>query len=243
MFIHACEYLGVQHGTSFMTRWHRKRANAGTFLLSKCSHDLDLLNWLTGSKPCAVASFGGTNFFVPGRGGASHCSACGRADTCAYRVGLEWHFLDGEQRLPGRDLCAFNDDKDVVDNQVVLLEYANGIRATFELQLFHARGTRRITIGGQHGYLDGDMETGRLVVRYNAGDRTEESVVKAADDSGHGGADFEFTRAFAAAVRSREAAVAGAEAGLAANVIADAVEAARTGRHVVTIAPAAYEIG
>ncbi|RPI61232.1 MAG: gfo/Idh/MocA family oxidoreductase, partial [Planctomycetaceae bacterium] len=56
MFIRACEYLGVEHGASYMTRWHRKKENAGTFLLAKCSHDLDLLNWIIGSRPTHVAS-------------------------------------------------------------------------------------------------------------------------------------------------------------------------------------------
>ncbi len=242
MFMHASEYLGVQHGTSYMTRWHRKKENAGTFLLAKCSHDLDILNWLTGSKPLAVASFGGNDFFVPGRGGAKYCSECDRAKTCQYMVNQDWHFITGENRSPGSDLCAFNEDKDVIDNQVVILEYANKIRATFELQLFHSRGERRITIGGQNGYLDGNFEDGKIIVRYNKEKKVEEFDIKAADESGHGGGDLAFTKSFIQAIRSRKSATAGGEAGLAANVIADAIERSRMEKKVVLIDPSEYNI-
>ncbi len=243
MFIHACEYLGVQHGTSYMTRWHRKKANAGTFLLAKCSHDLDILNWLTGSRPEAVASFGGNDFFVPGRGGAALCSECPREKDCQYNVDINWHFLSGETRTPGRDLCAFNDDKDVVDNQVVILQYANKIRATFELQLFHPeQSTRFITIGGQHAYLNGCLETGKITLQYNRDNRIVEFSGNAADNSGHSGGDLEFARNFVRSVRTREEVVAGAEAGLACNVIADAAERARLEMRVVRISPEDYVV-
>ena len=242
MFMHAAEYLGVQHGTSFMTRWHRKKKNAGTFLLAKCSHDLDILNWLTGSKPEAVSSFGGTDFFVPGRGGAKYCSDCSRAGTCPYKVSTEYYFIEDEKIAPRNDLCAFNDDKDVIDNQVVILQYANKIRATFELQLFHQKGTRRITVGGQNGYLDGDFEENRITVKYNNGRKDEIVEIKSADESGHGGGDLAFTRSFLEAIRTRKTSGAGAEAGLAANVIADAIERSRLKMKTVRINQKEYKI-
>ena len=201
-----------------------------------------MLNWLTGSKPVAVASFGGNDFFVPGRGGAKYCSDCDRSETCQYKVDLDWHFIKGEKINAGSDLCAFNDDKDVVDNQVVILEYANKIRATFELQLFHPRGERRITIGGQNGYLDGNFEDNKITVRYNKNKKVEEFDIKGADESGHGGGDLAFTKSFIQAIRSRKSATAGGEAGLAANVIADAIERSRLEQKVVAIAPSEYNI-
>ena len=79
-------------------------------------------------------------------------------------------------------------------------------------------------------------------MQYNADDRIETIDAKAANSSGHGGGDFELTTAFVQAVRHREASLAGAEAGLAANVIADAVERARLEMCVVKIAPEAYSL-
>ena len=242
MFVRACEYLSVEHGASFMTRWHRKKANAGTFLLSKCSHDLDLLNWIIGSRPTHVASFGGNDFFRPGRGGAALCSQCGRAE-CRYRFEnfRGWHYLSGEDVIPGTDLCAFNDDKDVVDNQVVILEYANHVRATFELQMFYPEeSTRFITIGGEKGYLSGCLEKNRLRLHCNDDDVVEEMSIPSGV-SGHAGGDREFLRGFIAAVATRQAPVADLSAGLACNVIAEAVEKARLEERVVTIDPREYD--
>jgi len=42
-----------------------KRFSTGTALLEKCCHDIDVANWMLGSIPRRVASFGGTNFFNP----------------------------------------------------------------------------------------------------------------------------------------------------------------------------------
>lgn len=242
MFVHACEYLSVEHGTSFMTRWHRKKENAGTILLCKNSHDLDLLNWLIGSLPTHVASFGGTDFFRPERAGARTCSECDRINTCRFRSNGDWYFLHGEKPTPGRDICAFNDDKDVVDNQVVILQYANRVRATFEMQMFYPeRSTRFITIGGDQAYLHGCLETGRITLKSSVDNTVEEIDASADNDSGHGGGDLEFAQAFIDAVRTRRGTVAGIEAGLACNVIAEAAETARLEMRVVQIDPKQYE--
>lgn len=53
------ETLDFNHGGYIMGDWRRLRENAGTHLLEKCSHDIDLANWMAGSRASRVASFGG----------------------------------------------------------------------------------------------------------------------------------------------------------------------------------------
>ncbi len=243
MFVDACEYLSVAHVASFQTRWHRKKANAGTFLLSKCSHDLDILNWLIGSKPTHVASFGGIDYFLPSRAPARYCSECPQATSCRYKNDPAWHYTQGEVQNGRRDICVYNDDKDILDNQVLILQYANKVRATFQLQAFYPReSTRRITIGGERAYLDGTFNEGKIILRFSDGDRTEVIDASPTEESGHMGGDIVLTREFARAVRTRKGTLAGAEAGLAANVIADAAERARMQMGVVEIDPRDYQL-
>lgn len=245
MGIGAAEYLSVGHSASYMRRWHRKSANSGGFILTKCSHDLDMLNWLSGSRPVRVASFGANDFFLPSKRPATHCSVCKMAD-CRFRYDLakgNFVFMTEEDRAnPSKrdfDLCVYNDDKDVVDNQVAILEYANGIRATFSLQLFRARGGRCITISGTEGYLTGYVEDNRFSVRYSRTGRVEEFPVDASDE-GHAGADERFVREFVDAVKTGAPPVADLSDGLASTVVGVAIEKARLSGAVVRIAPEDY---
>ena len=71
------ETLDFNHGGYIMGDWRRLRENAGTHLLEKCSHDIDLANWMVGSRARWVASFGGLSFFKPGN--VRHIERLGRS--------------------------------------------------------------------------------------------------------------------------------------------------------------------
>ena len=60
-FSEALEYF---HGGFIFGNWRRRTENAGSHMLEKCCHDLDLANWMTGSLPVRVASFGGRNIYT-----------------------------------------------------------------------------------------------------------------------------------------------------------------------------------
>lgn len=243
MHVHANEFCAVHHGASFMTRWHRKKENTGSFIVSKCSHDLDMLNWMIGAKPTHVASFGDNDYFRPSRAPAKYCCQCPEEKTCRFKLPDIYHHIEGEPPAPGRtDMCVFNDDKDVVDNQVIILEYANRVRATFELQLFHPVGLRTITIAGENAYLWGDTVEKIVHIKYSTDERVEDIDASANDGSSHDGSDGTLVTGFVEAVRTRRNDRAGAEEGLAANVIADAIELARMEKRVVTIDPGEYEL-
>lgn len=245
MGISAEEYLSVGHSASYMRRWHRKSANSGSFMLAKCSHDIDMLNWLSGSRPTRVASFGSNNFFLPAKQPASHCSMCAEVQ-CPFRFNPErgnFVFMtDADKANPSKqhfDLCVYNDDKDIVDNQVSILEFENGIRATFSLQLFRAKGARFIAIAGSEAYLNGCMEENLVTVYDRATGRKEEYPI-VVGDSGHGGGDERFAREFIDAVKTGIAPGADLASGLASTVIGVAIEKARQTGTVVPILPADY---
>ncbi|MEW5818382.1 MAG: Gfo/Idh/MocA family oxidoreductase, partial [Spirochaetota bacterium] len=59
------ETLEFNHGGYIMADWRRLKRNAGTHLLEKCCHDIDIINWIVESRAKRVSSFGGLNFFKP----------------------------------------------------------------------------------------------------------------------------------------------------------------------------------
>ncbi|MHC4872318.1 MAG: Gfo/Idh/MocA family protein [Planctomycetota bacterium] len=252
MSIRANEFLRVGHSISYMRRWHRKKENSGSFLLAKCSHDMDILSWVAGSKAKAVAAFGDNNYFLPSKQPATHCSVCPEADTCPYKFGRQddgFVVLNEEEKANlskyDIDLCVYNDDKDVVDNQVAIIEFENNIRAEFSLQCFFPYPSQRsISINGSNGYLVGTCDENKIEV-HNA--LTREKTVhdisyQASAGGGHGGGDIPFILEYIDAIINETEPVADLRAGLASTVLAISIDEAMLQRKVVEIPASEYEV-
>lgn len=244
MSVSATEALGVMHGASYMRRWHRKVKNSGGFVMAKCSHDLDLLSWIIDSVPVSVASFGDINFFKPQKQTAKYCSQCTLED-CRFRFKGEMVVMSKQEKEnPSQnnfDLCVYNDDKDIVDSQVTILNYANGVNATFSLELFADKGRRTIAITGTEGHLKADTESGLIEINSSTGPYSEEIGCKSVNDSGHGGSDLLFFEEFLKCINTNKMPNADFRAGLYTTVIGEAIEKARREKSVVEISQQSYQ--
>jgi len=114
------ETLGFNHGGYIMGDWRRLTEYAGTHLLEKCCHDIDLVNWMVDSPASKVASFGDLDFFIPENN--YHIERLGKNKE-GKRAYWSWGGLI--------DLNPFTSNKDIVDNQVAIIQFENGIRTTF----------------------------------------------------------------------------------------------------------------
>ncbi|MDD3118998.1 MAG: Gfo/Idh/MocA family oxidoreductase [Victivallales bacterium] len=178
--------------------WRRYERFSGGSLMEKSCHDMDLLNWLTGSRPVAVNSFGGSLVFNPNPLLPDHCADCDRKD-CAYRPDGEELDAAGNLR-PGcyesdAHCCIYNVDKDVVDNQNLNIQYANGTVATF-LMSFNCAGpmaTRNFHAIGQKGRVWGNFEA-HEVFHYDNLSGKLSRFDTAGDGTGHGGGDANHAR-------------------------------------------------
>ena len=157
--IQASELPG-RNVTSVMNRgsWRRFRSMSGGLMLEKCSHDMDVFNWMTDSRPVSINSYGGRLIFNANPSLPLTCGECGVADQCKYyqapdaAKGKEDDESILVKFLTERGRCIYNSDKDVFDTQSVNIEYENGTVVDFLLQLncagercgreFHAMGDR-----------------------------------------------------------------------------------------------------
>lgn len=171
------ETLDFNHGGYIMGDWRRLTKNAGTHLLEKCCHDIDLANWIIASRASKVASFGGLNFFLPKN--KKHIRRIGRNSQGkdAYRT---WPSLI--------DSNPFTSKKDIVDNQVVIIEYANGVRATFHTNCNAAIPERRMYILGSEGAVRADVLAGTIEIK-RIGFKTRTKRVDTPVSGSHGGGD------------------------------------------------------
>jgi predicted dehydrogenase len=199
--------LGVVHGASFMRRWHRLAAHSGGLMVHKGCHDLDLVCWLTNSQPARVASFGGAELFAR-PAPAPFCSVCPERGFCPYVDKGAYEARTPAQAADptafGLDICVFGAGHDIVDNQVVAFELANGARGSFNLGMQNPHGSRRtLSVVGENGRLDGVFDAGEFTVFTNDGAPSFAWSAKGVPAGGHRGGDAGALRVFLDACAGR----------------------------------------
>lgn len=208
------ETLSFFHGGYIHGNWRRHRSVAGTHMLEKCCHDLDIANWLTGSVPRRAASFGGLAFFTPGNQFMEDRLGVDDDGHPAYRVWPDPH-----------GISPFNDDKDIVDHQVAILEYRNGIKATFHTNCHAGIPERRVYICGTDGSIRGDVLTAEIELRKVGFNQDVVREIIGQGD-GHAGADGPMHACLAASILDGSAPSAGLLEGLQSSLAAFAIDEA-----------------
>lgn len=215
------EAIGNVHFSHSYVRgnWH-KESDSTPMLLAKSCHDLDIIQWLL-DKPCKqVSSFGSLTHFVPKNapeGAPKRCAdgTCPAYDTCPYNVIKHYYdFKENPRRqiitkgiakeytatdeevmtaLKTTDygLCAYHCDNDVVDHQVVNMEFEGGATATLTVNAFN-KGGRYIRVYGTKGELYAHMKENEIkIYSFQTNEVMVVSTAKADEtiNGGHGGGD------------------------------------------------------
>lgn len=255
------EAVGYWHmAHSFVRGNWRNEATSSFMLLAKSCHDLDWLRHIVG-RPCRRASsFGSLHHFTAANRPASateRCTDCPLIDTCAYSAPriyqrfvdkdvTDWplQVLSTDTTQAGIDAalrdgpygrCVYACDNDVVDHQVVSLEFEGGVSASFTMTAF-ATGGRTTRIFGTQGEIQGDGR--RIKITDFRTDEVREIDTEAADSSragGHGGGDGGLFLAFCEAVQTGDAQhiLSGPQETLESHQMVFAAEAARRTGQVV----------
>ena len=229
--IQLLEPVGFWHQAHSFVRgnWRNERRSS-PMLLAKSCHDLDWLRHVMGASCTRVSSFGALKHFRRAerpRGAGARCLSCRIEKTCAYSakklyLGMQarrqrWWPLDvitqdfsraGVARALregpyGR--CVWACDNDVVDHQVVNMEFAGRRSASFTMTAFTRQRDREVRLFGTKGEITGD---GRHLHVYDfLTGRTDDIDTETAKDGilgGHGGGDLGMMESFVAAVAHRD---------------------------------------
>ena len=181
------EVLSPYHWSTY--NWHpsyNKREIIGSWLLEKCCHDLDLMNWFVESPCVRVSSFGGRiGFSLPPMEIPSTV--------------LE-HFPELKKFVRGGKIewQDYSQWSDLVDHQTSILEYENGVTASFSLLplIQKEHSTRFVYICGSKATLIGDWTKNSIRLFPH---ESKEEIVYDPDLSaqgGHGGGDPRIVSAF-----------------------------------------------
>lgn len=183
------ETVAPQHGAAMHGGWRRMSALAGSTMVEKCCHDIDIMHWMTNSRPARVASFGGLRFYKPENAHYNDEYGVGEEGYRYYDKGLATGFAVGEEQ----NITPFNNEKDVVDDQVAIMQLQTGAHVSFRLNMHSAQIERRFYIAGTRGSIRGDVISGDL--EYTpVGWKSETETVRPIADALHGGGEEPMAR-------------------------------------------------
>jgi predicted dehydrogenase len=252
------------HAHSFVRGNWRNEAKSTFMLLAKSCHDIDWLSYIMGKDCKAISSFGSLGHFTKENqpeGAVDRCMQCPNEieNNCPYSAkkiylgflskGVKGWPLTILTPNPNQESvtealqngpygrCVYACDNDVVDHQVVNMEFAGGATASFTMTAFTKATDRRTRIFGTSGEIEGDGLNIKIH-DFMTNEDTHIDTKKEIDVmQGHGGGDFGIMDNFISALQEGkpEKIITGAQESLKSHLMVFAAERARKERKVVEL--------
>ena len=237
----------------------RSSSEASPMIMSKSCHDKDILLWLADDVCVQVSSYGHLTHFrrenAP-EGAPERClDGCPHRDECPYyapRIYIDWKDAwqaDVIRRVVSLDTspaaltealrsgpygrCVYHCDNDVVDHQVVNLDFRRGATASFTMTAFANEEGRVIKVMGTRGEIVG--RAAENSIRYVTYLDQARHSIRVRPSGGHMGGDSGIMRDFVRLLRSddSEGGLTSADRSVASHLLALAAEQSRVeGRNI-----------
>ncbi len=215
------ESVGNVHQSHSFVRGNWGNSERSSFmLLQKSCHDLDILQWLIGKECRRIQSFGHLSHFTEAEapeGATERCfDGCPHIDSCIYSAKRNYierkndgnwfrgtatkHHEEVEDSVVYDALattnygrCVYKCDNDVVDHQIVNMEFDDDVIVSFTMSAFNLGG-RKLDIMGTKGELIASAESNDIIFNDLTTGKTEtisidSTVAGDSITSGHGGGD------------------------------------------------------
>ncbi|MCL5270391.1 MAG: Gfo/Idh/MocA family oxidoreductase [bacterium] len=255
------EQVGNLHQAHSFVRGNWGNEARQTFMLmAKSCHDIDFLAYLAGADCRRVTSFGSLSYFrrenAPA-GAADRCTdGCPLEHRCVYSA-IRQYATGNLEQWPRSVICAVHTpeahyealrtgpygrcvwkcDNDVVDHQVVAMEFDREITATFTMTAFTQGGGRRIRVHGTEGDITFEEDHSSLTLR-PFGEHNAEVIRFGPEPGGHGGGDARVVHSWLEAMRRSDPGLVltNVQESLKTHTIVFAAERSRRERRMVEMA-------
>ena len=222
--IHVEGVGNIHQSHSYVRGNWRNTKESSPMILAKSCHDIDIIQWLLNEECTKVQSFGALTYFrkenMP-KGAPEYCyQGCPAEADCPYsalKIYRQRNFPAFVKRATNKheptdeDIentitqtnygrCVFRSDNDVVDHQVVNLEYKSGATVSFTMSAFN-KGGRKLRIMGTKGEITAEMSSDHITL-FDFNTRKLEDIyienphLDQEISGGHGGGDREIIRSF-----------------------------------------------
>lgn len=253
------ENIGNFHmAHSFVRGNWRNDVLSSPIIMQKSCHDLDILLWLVDSHCTKVASFGSLSYFKESNapvGSTERCCDCPAAENCRFEAKKMYLPVLGQwptdvvcleqteealfQALEtgpyGR--CVYRCDNNVCDHMSTILEFENGVTATFSLTAQTSGCHRNIHIMCEDGEIIGDDASRQIIVRHHVSSQADtfsDRIINIrANASGHGGGDAGIMEDFCQSLHSGSESISSISRSVESHLMACAIEQARQTAAVV----------
>lgn len=205
------ENIGYYHFVhSYVRGSWRNSLESSPLILAKSCHDLDILLYLTSAHAKRIASFGSLfefkkeNYIEDKM--APYCVDCKIEKTCPFSaikiytsqkiksVVFDLSSVEKIRKCLGKSQygrCVYNCDNNVVDHQSTIIEFDNGVTATFNISAFTPKINRTIKIMCQYGEIRAREKPYVVEVTNFKTEETKEYEINT-EATGHGGSDKKF---------------------------------------------------
>jgi predicted dehydrogenase len=257
------ENLSWHHMAHSFVRGFFNNDRMTPMILAKSCHDTDILRYLIDRKPVRVASFGSLTHFRPDKapaGAPKFClDGCPAYQSCPYHV-LKIYFGDDVDPAYIRQMgvvrdnqhlmellrtnafgrCVFHCDNNVVDHQVMQVEFEGGVTASFCMYGHNYFERRILKLSMTNGEISFDWHEG-IIRAYTFAPPSQQEIRPDGMRGSHGGGDRVIMDAFVDAIVTgdRRFVLTPVEMSLEGHLLAFAAEESRRTGQVVQLA--AYE--
>ncbi|MCL2221444.1 MAG: Gfo/Idh/MocA family oxidoreductase [Oscillospiraceae bacterium] len=212
----------THHAHSYVRGKWAKAKESSPMILAKSCHDLDILQWLINKKCLRLSSFGSLAYFTKEncpKGAPARCTDGCKIANCPYdsrylyyEGDLGWtretaagHANPTDDEVTkalkvgpyGR--CVYQCDNDVVDHQVVSMEFEDGVTAIFSMSAFTPEISRSIKIMGTKGQIKAHQDSDTIIVSDFSS--CKDKIYSSKYEGGHGGGDKGIVATFCRYIR------------------------------------------
>jgi len=253
------ENVGHLHYAHSYVRGNWRNSNESSpMILAKSCHDMDIMIWLSGAQCSKISSFGSLTHFkkenAP-KGAPERClNGCPHDIECPYyapkiyltaNTGWPASVISNDTSFESRakalkegpyGRCVYHCDNNVVDHQVVNIEFENKVTAAFTMCAFSNETTRTIKLMGTKGEIRGVMEKNEIeVIDFSTGARNVIYLKEA--KSGHSGGDDGIMQNFVRLLQNEDTSggLTSAKTSLQSHLMAFAAERSRLENEVIDI--------
>lgn len=211
------ENVEVMHMSHSFVRgnWSNKEESSPMILQKSC-HDMDIINFVMDKKCQRISSYGSLMHFKEENkpeGAPKKClDGCPVALDCPFHAGRYylgegrgWAMKFTEENTNEAIIdalnttsygdCVYQTDNNVVDHQVVNMEFEDGATASFSMCGFTREQTRMVQIMGTKGEIRGNMDENSISI-FDFLTKHETVVNFDRPVGGHGGGDNGIVRTF-----------------------------------------------